>query len=162
MTSRVCGSAASGVGARSIEIDSKTSSGGADEVLDGLSVGGVHRECGVGGRGGGVVELSSVREEQCKEKVGRWPTASYSGPRRCAIVAALRTGHTVPGVAFAACGSPMALALRARLLRFSQRSRIVGVDGAVAIARWRWELFSNSFPRILSLAGGEPSMVGCG
>jgi len=43
---------------------------------------------------------------------------NYSIPRRFAFVASLRTGHTVPGMAFAEHGSPMDLALRARLRRF--------------------------------------------
>jgi hypothetical protein len=57
----------------------------------------------------------------------------YSIPRRYAVHASLRTSHTVLGVAFAARGSPMDLALRARL--------------------WR---FKKSFRRFLSLAAGEP------
>ena len=49
--------------------------------------------------------------------------------------ASLRTSHTVLGVAFAARGSPMDLALRARLRRFNNRSR----DCCRAIADRAWD-----------------------
>jgi len=44
---------------------------------------------------------------------------SYSIPRRYAVVAALRTSRDFRVAAFAACGSPLDLALRARRWRFS-------------------------------------------
>jgi len=67
-----------------------------------------------------------------------------------------RTSRHVPVPAFVVSDSPLAspragrhvrvpafVALRLTLRRFSQRSQIVGVDGAVAVARELWRPFSN-------------------
>jgi len=54
---------------------------------------------------------------------GRQQSAGYSAPRRSTVRVALRTGRHVLVAAFAACGSPMGLALRARLRRFKSRAR---------------------------------------